>query len=137
MTALAVDRNTARREKRSFVDPMAAAVKIYAGSLVVLDASGNAKPGVTATGLVARGRAEEQMDNTAGAIGAKSVRVESGTFAFGSDGTLTRAYINKTVYIVDDQTLAATDGGATRSAAGTLRDLEGSGATAVAWVEIG
>lgn len=137
MAALAADRNTARREKRSFVDPMAAAVKIFAGAIVVLDAAGNAKPAITATGLTARGRAEEQMDNVAGIAGAKSVRVETGTFACGSDGTLTRANIGKTVYLVDDQTLAATDGTGTRSAAGTLKDLEGSGATATAWVEIG
>lgn len=137
MAALAADRNTARREARCFVDPMAASVKIYAGALTVLDASGNAQPGVTATGLVARGRAEEQVDNSTGIAGAKSVRVEAGVFGFGSDGTITRAHINKTVYIVDDQTLSATDGTGTRSAAGTLKDLEGSGATATAWVQIG
>lgn len=137
MAALAADRNTARRENRMFADPMAAAVKIYAGAIVMLDASGNAKPGVTATGLVARGRAEEQVDNTTGAAGDKTIKVERGVFAFKSDGTLTRANINKTVYVVDDQTLAATDGTGTRSAGGTLKDLEGSGATATAWVEIG
>ncbi|HWQ09627.1 MAG TPA: hypothetical protein VN436_10980 [Holophaga sp.] len=137
MTALAADRNTAQRYARDFLDPMAASVKIYAGSLVVLDASGNAKPGVTGTGLVARGRAAETVDNTSGSAGAKSVPVEAGVFAFASDGTLTRAHIGKTVYIVDDQTVAATDGTSTRSAAGTLKDLEGSGSTAVAWVQIG
>lgn len=137
MTALAADRNTAQRIARDFSDPMAASVKIYAGSLVVLDASGNAKPGVTGTGLVARGRAAETVDNTSGSAGAKSVSVEAGTFAFASDGTLSRANIGKTVYIVDDQTVAAGDGTGTRSAAGTLKDLEGSGSTAVAWVQIG
>jgi len=137
MGALAADRNTARREGRAYLDPMTAGVKIFAGSIVVLDASGNAKPAVTATGLVARGRAEEQVDNSAGAAGDKSVRVEAGIFGVKSDGTLTRAHIGKTVYLVDDQTVAATDGTGARSAAGTLKDLEGSGATATAWVEIG
>lgn len=137
MTALAADRNTARREARCFQDPMAASVKIFAGSIVVLDASGNAKPAVTATGLVARGRAEETVDNTTGIAGAKTVKVEKGCFGYASDGSLTRAHIDKTVYLVDDQTIAATDGTGTRSAAGTLKDLEGSGSTAVAWVEIG
>jgi len=137
MAALTADRNTARRENRMFVDPVAAAVKIFAGAIVMLDASGNAKPGVTGVGLVARGRAEEQVDNLTGAAGAKAVKVERGVFAYKSDGTLTRANIGKTVYVVDDQTFAATDGTATRSAGGTLKDLEGTGATATAWVEIG
>jgi hypothetical protein len=137
MAALAADRNTARREARCFVDPVTAAVKIYAGSIVVLDAAGNAKPAVTATGLIARGRAEEQVDNSTGAAGDKTVRVERGVFGVKSDASLNRTHINKTVYLVDDQTVAATDGTGTRSAAGTLKDLEGSGATATAWVEIG
>ena len=64
MTALAADRNTPEREARVYVDPMAASVKVFAGSLGVLDASGNAKPGVTGTGLIARGRVEETVDNT-------------------------------------------------------------------------
>lgn len=137
MTACAADRNTARRAASQFVDPVAASVKCYTGAIAVLDASGNAKPGVTGTGLTARGVFQETVDNTAGAAGAKSARIESGCFPFGSDGTLTRAHIGKTVYIVDDQTLASTDGSATRSAAGVLKDLEGSGSTAIAWVQIG
>lgn len=137
MAALAADRNTARRENRMFVDPVAAAVKIFAGSIIVLDAAGNAKPAITGVGLIARGRAEEQVDNLAGIAGAKTIKGERGIFACKSDGTLARTNIGKTVYLVDDQTVAATDGTATRSAAGTLKDLEGSGATATAWVEIG
>ena len=137
MAALAADRNTARREGRSYLDPVAAGVKLYAGAIAVLDASGNAKPAVTATGLVARGRVESQVDNTAGAAGALSVRIESGVFGYKTDGSIDRTHIGKTVYLVDDQTVAATDGTATRSAAGTLKDLEGSGATATAWVQLG
>lgn len=137
MTATAADRPTAEREARTYVDPMAAAVKINAGALVVLDASGNAKPGVTGTGLIARGRAEVAADNTLGAAGALTARTKSGCFAFATDGSIARTNIGKTVYIVDDQTLAATDGSATRSAAGVLKDLEGSGSTATAWVQVG
>lgn len=137
MAALAADRNTFRREGRSYQDPVAAGVKLYAGAIAVLDASGNAKPAVTATGLVARGRVEAQVDNTSGAAGDVSARIESGVFAYKSDGSIDRTHLGKTVYLVDDQTLAATDGAGTRSAAGTLKDLEGSGATATAWVEIG
>lgn len=137
MTATTTERRTDEREARLYGDPIAANVKVNAGALVVLDAAGNAKPGVTATGLVARGRAESTADNTGGNAGDLTVRSKSGCFAFGTDGTITRAHLNKTVYIVDDQTLSATDGSGTRSAAGTLKDLEGSGATAIAWTQIG
>jgi hypothetical protein len=137
MSALAADRRTNEREARIYADPMAANVSIKAGGLVVLDASGNAKPGVTGTGLIARGRAEEAKDNTGGAAGAQTIKVKSGCFGYASDGSIDRTSIDKTVYIVDDQTVAATDGTGTRSAAGTLKDLEGSGTTATAWVQIG
>lgn len=137
MTALAADRNTASRHGLQYVDPVAAGAKIYAGALVVLDASGNAKPGATATGLTARGVAQERIDNTTGAAGDQMLKSEPGLFALATDGSLTRANLGKTVYIVDDQTVAATDGTGTRSAAGTLKDLEGSGASAIAWVQVG
>lgn len=137
MTALTADRPTNRRPGHQLVDPVAASVRVFMGSLVVLDASGNAKPGTTATGLIARGVAQETVDNLLGAAGAKTVRTESGCFGFATDGSITRAHIGKTVYIVDDQTLSATDGSGTRSAAGVLKDLEGSGSTATAWTQVG
>lgn len=131
MTALAADRNTARRTGRAFRDPVAAGVLIFAGSLVVLDASGDAKPAVTATGLMARGRAEHRVDNRLGQAGDLFVDVQAGLFGFASDGALTRADIGKVVYLVDDQTVSAT--ATSRSAAGILDDLEGS----IAWVSVG
>ena len=137
MTALAVDRRTDERAARDYQDPAAANVRIFTGALVVLDATGNARPGYTAVGLIARGRAEVTVDNSTGAAGAQVVKSRSGCFGYATDGSITRAHIGKTVYIVDDQTVAATDGTATRSAAGPLKDLEGSGATAIAWVQVG
>lgn len=132
MTALTKDRNTAYRTGEDRSDPVAAASKIFAGSLVVLDAAGNAAPGSTATGLKARGRAEEQVDNLAGAAGDLSVASRAGVFKFANDSSINRTHIDSTVYIVDDQTLAATDGTGTRSAAGRLIDIESDGV----WVEI-
>ena len=64
MTALAADRDTPLRKAQDFFYSMADNVKIYAGSLVVLDTAGNAKPGVSGTGLVAVGRAKTTIDNT-------------------------------------------------------------------------
>ncbi len=113
--------------------PVAANAVIYQGALVVLE-GGYATAGKTATGLVAIGRAEETVDNTGGAAGAKAVRVRRGTFKFKNDGTdpVGQASLGKTCYIVDDETVAATDGTATRSAAGKVLGVEADGV----WVEI-
>lgn len=67
--ALTKDRNTPRRDGMQFNDPVAANAKIFAGSLVCLDASGNAVPGALSTTIAARGIAQEQVDNTGGAAG--------------------------------------------------------------------
>ena len=53
--ALTKDRNTPRRDGMQFNDPVAANAKIFAGSLVCLDASGNAVPGALSTTIAARG----------------------------------------------------------------------------------
>jgi hypothetical protein len=132
MTALTEDRNTPRREGDEYEHPVAASTVIYAGSLVALDASRNAVPGATATGLVAAGRAEERVDNSAGTTGAKTVRVRKGVFRFANDGTVSRADIGSTAYIVDDQTVANNDGTGTRSAAGVIEDVDADGV----WVRI-
>ena len=137
MTACTTDRNAPYRQLNSFVDPVAANVLCFGGALAVLDASGNVRPGITATDLVPRGRFVETVDNTGGAAGAKSAATAKGCFAFASDGSITRAHLEKTVYIVDDQTFAATDGGGTRSPGGVLKDIEGQGASATVWVYIG
>ena len=56
MTALTKDRITKSRTGEYVSHPVLANAKIYAGALVVVDASGWAKPGATATGLKAVGR---------------------------------------------------------------------------------
>ena len=131
MTALTKERNTLERDGRSFADPVAAGVVIRAGALVVLDASGNAKPAVTATGLKGRGRARETVDNSTGAAGDVVAPVERGCFAYANDGTVTRAHIGGSAFAVDDQTVAPTDGGGTRSAVGIIRNVDADGV----WVE--
>ncbi|OSC96070.1 hypothetical protein BZY60_000305 [Pseudomonas aeruginosa] len=135
MPALTKDRNTVRRDGVQFSDPVAAATRIFAGSLVCLDASGNAVPGSTATTLKARGLAQEQVDNSAGAAGDLRIETRRGVFLFANSAAadeITRADIGATAYIVDDQTVAKTDGTSTRSAAGTIRDVDSYGV----WVEI-
>lgn len=130
--ALTADRNTPSRLGDEHNDPVAAATKIYAGSIVCLDAAGNAVPGSVATTLKARGRAEEQVDNSAGAAGALTVQSRKGVFRFKNDGTVARVDIGSTAYIVDDETVADNNGTNTRSSAGTITDVDADGV----WVKI-
>lgn len=134
MTALAADRLTTRRPGHQFAFAVAAAAKIFAGSIVCLDASGNATKGATATTLKAVGVATEQADNTGGAAGAIVVRVERGLWRFANSAAgdlITLANVGASCYIVDDQTVALTSGTSTRSVAGVIRDVDAAGV----WVE--
>lgn len=135
MTALTKDRNTVCRDGVQFSDPVAAAVVIFAGSLVCLNASGYAVPGSTSTTLKARGVAQEQVDNSAGAAGDLAIETRRGVFPFAnstSTDEITRADIGASAYIVDDQTVAKTSATNTRSVAGVIRDVDSNGV----WVEI-
>jgi hypothetical protein len=132
--ALTQERDTPERSGDFAVHPVAANRKIYAGALVALNA-GYAAPGSTATGLVAVGRAEETVDNTTGGNGDRSVNVRRGVFRYANSSAadaIARTEIGKTCYIVDDQTVAKTDGTGTRSAAGKVIDVESAGV----WVEV-
>lgn len=136
MSALTADRATAQRQGDEFSFDAAAAVICRAGGIAVLDASGNVKPGVTATGLVCAGMFPEEVDNSAGAAAAVKAKVRSGVFRFGNSAAadaITKAEIGDTCYIVDDQTVAKTDGTGTRSAAGKIVDVDSAGV----WVRMG
>ncbi len=134
MVALTGDRNTPLRSGDIEEHPVKAATRIFAGALVCLDANGYLAPGSTAVGLIARGRAEARADNSAGIAGAINGRVKKGTFRWANSAAadaITRAEIGDPAYIVDDQTVAKTNGGSTRSLAGTIRDVDAQGV----WVE--
>ncbi|MCG9755030.1 hypothetical protein L1D40_07320 [Shewanella insulae] len=130
--ALTNDRGTPSRANDLRSDPVAAAVMIYAGAIVMLNAAGDAVPGATATGLTPRGVAQEQIDNSVGNAGDVSVSTRNGCHRFLNDASITRADIGATAYVVDDETVANSDGGGTRSALGTIVDVEAVGV----WVDI-
>lgn len=132
MAALTQDRDTPFREDKLYEHPVAAGAVIYFGALIVLNSSGYAEPATTATGKKGLGRADAAVSNAAGANGAVSVPVRRGCFRFANDGNVTRAHIDGSAYAVDDQTVAPTDGTSTRSAVGTIRDVDALGV----WVEI-
>ncbi len=128
--ALAADRNTPMEDGELVSVPVAAAVKIFAGALVVANATGYAAPGSTALALTYLGRAEQQVDNLLGGAGAKTVNVRrEKAFKYANSATdpVTQASLGLVCYIVDDETVSATSGTATQSAAGIVLGLDSSG----------
>jgi len=128
------DRKTPMKDAELIAVPVAANAVIGAGKIVVANSGGYAAPGSTATTLTYLGRADEAVDNTGGANGDKTVLVRrKKAFKFANSGAdpVTQAGLGKTCYIVDDQTVAATNGTGTRSAAGKVVGLESDGV----WVE--
>lgn len=133
MSALTDARNTKELSGEVFGFPVGASTTCYQGGIAVLNA-GYAKPGTTATGLVAVGRFEE----TAAAVSAgdASVRVKRGIFKFvnsAAGDAIAQADVGADCYIVDDQTVAKTNGTNTRSRAGQIVGVDGDGV----WVQIG
>lgn len=135
MTALTQERDTQRRRGNQAAYPMAAA-KILAGAIVCIStATGYAAKGSTATTLVAVGCATETVDNSAGAAGDLRITVDrDGWFRYGNSAAadaIALDDVGKVCYVVDDQTVALTDGVGTRSAAGRIRDVDAQGV----WIE--
>lgn len=135
MAALSADRNTPRRQGDDRKGAVAASTLIYAGALVMRNAAGYIVKGQTATGLVGVGRAEERVDNSAGANGALSVTYRPGVYHFANSAAadeITQAEIGSLCYAVDDQTVAKTNGSSTRSPAGIVEDVDAQGV----WVRL-
>ncbi|AZC67374.1 hypothetical protein [Pseudomonas chlororaphis] len=130
--SLTQDRNTPMKDTEVLVVPVAANTRIFAGSMVVANATGYAAPGSAALNLSYLGRAEESVDNRGGAAGALQIEVRHGkAFCWTNDGTITQAHLFKTAFIVDDETVAAGDATGTRSAAGRIVGIDPDGV----WVE--
>lgn len=135
MAALTTARNTPERTGDVFGVPVKASVKPIQGGIAVLNA-GYAAPGTAATGLVALGRFEETADNSAGSNGDLTALVKRGIFKFGNSAAgdaIAQADVGADCYIVDDQTVAKTNGTSTRSRAGQIVAVDSDGV----WVQIG
>lgn len=133
MTALATDRNTPRIQGDFLSGPLAASVVIFGGALIMRNSSGYLTKGATATGLVGVGVAQERKTGGASA-GDENIAYRKGTFRFvnsGSTDAITIAEIGKLCFVVDDQTVAKTDGTGSRSPAGFVADVDATGV----WVE--
>jgi len=79
MTALTKDRNTPRLQGDDRQGLVAASTTIYAGAMLMRNATGYVVQGQTATGLVGIGRAGEQVDNSSGSAGDLTVAYRPGT----------------------------------------------------------
>lgn len=128
--SLTQDRNTLEKEGVMIAVPVAAGVKIFAGALVVANATGYAQPGAVATGLTYLGRADQYVNNTTGAAGAQTVTVRRyRAFYFANSATdpVGQASQGKPCYVVDDQTVSATNGSNTQSPAGIVLGVDAGG----------
>lgn len=132
--SLTADRNTPRITGELKVLAAAAGVLIFAGAIVMRDASGNAVKGQAALGLHGVGIAQARVDNSAGIAGAADVPVRGGVYRIdnstGGD-EITAAHVGKVAYAVDDHTVALTDGSSTRSPAGIIVGVDALGV----WVD--
>lgn len=135
MVALTGTRATARRNGEDFGGPAAANAIIFEGALVARNAAGDVVPGSVATTLKACGVAQASINNTGGAAGAQTVPYKKGVFVFANEATdaITKADVENNAFIFDDQTVARTNGGSTRSIAGRIVDVDAVGV----WVRVG
>lgn len=130
MPALTEARNTPRFEGDHMNGGLAASANVHQGALVMRKADGYITQGATATGAVGVGVAVEAKDNSSGADDALKLTWRTGLFLMvnsaGAD-EITIAQIGATCFIVDDQTVAKTDGSSSRSPAGLVSDVTANG----------
>ena len=101
MSALTRDRATPYREGIEIEYPVAANTKIYAGSLVCVNAAGYAVPAADTSGYRFAGVALEQVDNS---DGGKNVRVRrAGVFEFDAV-SISQDMVGAPMYAADDHT---------------------------------
>lgn len=130
MTALTADRNTPAALGALREGSVGAAKLIYAGAIVMRNATGFLVPGATALNLIGVGRAEQHADNSLGADGDITLRYLPGVFRFANSAAadeITDADIGTKCFVVDDQTVAKTDGTGTRSKAGIVEMVDTQG----------
>ncbi|HEY6417596.1 MAG TPA: hypothetical protein VIX59_01225 [Candidatus Binataceae bacterium] len=151
MAALTNSRNTPEMADggRMRVYPVEANTNIYLGSIVALNAAGNAVPAsattTTANALKAIGRAErvhngipgQNAINNPGVAAAISIVARKGVFMVNQDNSITAVQIGLPCYALDDNTVTATDraSGATvqqYAAAGQVVAIDPSGQV---WVD--
>ena len=131
---LTQDRMTAHRDGEVMPFAIGAGEEIFLGAQVAVNASGYLVPGAEATTLTYIGRAERHVDNTDGADGDETVlvrRKKAFLWKNSDADPVDQSMVGQPCYILDDETVAGTDGTGTRSESGTVLAVESAGV----WVE--
>lgn len=138
MTATATIRNTDHLLNSAVPGyaqfPVAAGAGIPYGTLVSINAAGNAIGSAGASTERVVGMATESIDNSAGATADKTVSVLQGVMYFFNSGggdAITKADVGNTCYCVDNQTVAKTSNSSARCAAGKVWDVRDDGQVGV------
>jgi hypothetical protein len=133
MTALAQDKARLRvGDAVSVADfAVAANTDIFAGALVsVVGSTGLAINAATATTHLVLGVATFRCDNNPGAASERRVQVETGVFEFANStagDAITVANVGQSCFVVDNDQVALTNGGSTRSRAGIIVGVTSTG----------
>lgn len=106
MTAITVAKKSTDRQDGEILSFKQGAEKIPEGALVMVNAAGYAVNATDTAGGVFVGVADETVDNSAGSVGDKSIKVRrTGVYTVVFGGTATIADVNTLVYVVDNQTV--------------------------------
>ncbi|KGT95306.1 hypothetical protein NG99_04615 [Erwinia typographi] len=111
MTATTTPRNTPWRDAILTPVGVAKGETIPEGAIVCINADGYAVNGKADATLKFGGCAAESVDNSTGADGDITILVRTNkAFRWDQDGTITQANLLDRAYVLDNQTVTATDG---------------------------
>ncbi len=128
MVALTAGRNTPQAIADDRSGLLGASQAIFAGSILMRNASGHLIKGATAVGSFGVGRAEEALTSTT--AGVTPIAYKPGVYRYANSSAgdlIVTADIGAACYIVDDQTVAKTNGTSTRSIAGIIDNVDAQG----------
>jgi hypothetical protein len=132
MAPLTRDRDTPHKYKeRKQVLKVAAETEIFAGALVA-ELDGYAVPAGDTAAHVVMGRAEEHVDNSDGAEGAKTIAVSRGVFRYVAS-SIVQADVGKNATVVDDQTVGLAGATTNDIVAGRIEEVDSVGV----WIAVG
>jgi len=127
--ALSADRATAHKDVEVVQVKLAASTKVYAGGMAALNAAGYGINAADVAGANVIGVFEEQVDNSAGAAGAKTALIRRGK-AFYLKNSATNAVVQAnmftSVYVEDNETVSS-DGGTNDIVAGMCVGFDSGG----------
>jgi hypothetical protein len=134
--ALSADKDIPERAapgSQLFADVGTDSTQYYKGGIVCIStATGKVVKGATATTQVAIGRCEENY--LTGTSNTRKIKARIGCFKYANSAAadaIAADDIGKACYIVDDETVALTDGTGTRSRAGIVAGVDSDGV----WVQ--